>query len=30
MAGMRARFDVKLTNDPDEAQTRFVDLDPAP
>jgi hypothetical protein len=30
MAGVRATFDVKLTNDPDEAQTRFVDRDPAP
>ncbi len=30
MNGVRARFDVKLTHDPDEAQTRFVDPDPAP
>jgi hypothetical protein len=30
MAGVRAKFDVKTTDDPDEAQTRFVDRDPAP
>jgi hypothetical protein len=30
MAGVQARFDVKLTKDTDEAQTRFVDRDPAP
>jgi hypothetical protein len=29
MAGVRARFDVKLTRDPDEAQTRFVDREKA-